>query len=236
MSGAADKHLLALLQKSSFAQLRSDVRSPTQQKVVAYLQMQAQRTNSRVLSAVAVRASEDPFVKVKKMIKDMIIQLTEEANEEAEQKGWCDGELSTNEQTRKEKRAHAAATLGMPTPPLASCRQPPPHPSGLCSGGCARRLSLDAMGCHTRLTRARVLDSRAMEGSKRQKKDPKSWKNDSGAAVAAGARHAHPRPHPRARATLARRVARKPRDATRALRAALKPPMCALMTDAQHIN
>merc|ERR1719199_1215782 len=27
----------------------------------------------------------------------------EEANEEAEQKGWCDTELSTNEQTRKEK-------------------------------------------------------------------------------------------------------------------------------------
>merc|ERR1719230_1217361 len=27
----------------------------------------------------------------------------EEANEEAEHKGWCDTELSTNEQTRKEK-------------------------------------------------------------------------------------------------------------------------------------
>merc|ERR1712139_604352 len=30
-------------------------------------------------------------------------KLMEEANEEAEQKGWCDTELSTNEQTRKEK-------------------------------------------------------------------------------------------------------------------------------------
>merc|ERR1719217_1384404 len=29
----------------------------------------------------------------------------EEANEEAEHKGWCDTELSTNEQTRKEKTA-----------------------------------------------------------------------------------------------------------------------------------
>ena len=27
----------------------------------------------------------------------------EEANEESEHKGWCDTELSTNEQTRKEK-------------------------------------------------------------------------------------------------------------------------------------
>jgi len=56
-----------------------------------------------VLSAVAVRAAEDPFNKVKKMIKDLIVRLMEEANDEAEHKGWCDTELSTNEQTRKEK-------------------------------------------------------------------------------------------------------------------------------------
>merc|ERR1719387_1987309 len=37
------------------------------------------------------------------MIKDLVIKLMEEANEEAEHKGWCDTELSTNEQTRKEK-------------------------------------------------------------------------------------------------------------------------------------
>ena len=47
----------------------------------------------------------DPFAKVKKTIKDLIVKLVEEANEEAEHKGWCDTELSTNEQTRKEKIA-----------------------------------------------------------------------------------------------------------------------------------
>merc|ERR1719240_380132 len=41
--------------------------------------------------------------KVKKMIKDLIVKLMEEANAEAEHKGWCDTELSTNEQTRKQK-------------------------------------------------------------------------------------------------------------------------------------
>jgi uncharacterized protein YoxC len=56
-----------------------------------------------VLSALAVRVTDDPFSKVKKMIKDLIVRLMEEANEEAEHKGWCDTELSTNEQTRKEK-------------------------------------------------------------------------------------------------------------------------------------
>merc|ERR1719197_848413 len=44
------------------------------------------------------------------MIKDLITKLMEEANEEAEHKGWCDTELSTNEQTRKEK-TEAAETL-----------------------------------------------------------------------------------------------------------------------------
>merc|ERR1711933_647445 len=39
-----------------------------------------------------------------------ITRLMEEANEEAEHKGWCDTELSTNEQTRKEK-TEAVETL-----------------------------------------------------------------------------------------------------------------------------
>jgi len=63
-----------------------------------------------VLSALATRVSDDPFQKVKKMIKDLIVRLMEEANEEAEHKGWCDTELSTNEQTRAEK-TEAVETL-----------------------------------------------------------------------------------------------------------------------------
>merc|ERR1719506_2255578 len=37
------------------------------------------------------------------MIKDLVVKLMEEANGEAEHKGWCDTELATNEQTRKAK-------------------------------------------------------------------------------------------------------------------------------------
>merc|ERR1719181_2495144 len=75
--------------------------------------------NSRLLATLAARASDDPFVKVKKMIKDLIIRLQEEANEEAEHKGWCDTELSTNEQTRKEK-TEAVETLTAETDELTA--------------------------------------------------------------------------------------------------------------------
>jgi len=110
VSGNADKHLPSMLQKTSLAQLRSDLNAQAQSRVAKFLQSRAKQLNSRVLSAIAVRASDDPFKKVKKMIKDLIVRLMEEANEEAEHKGWCDTELSTNEQTRKEK-TEAVETL-----------------------------------------------------------------------------------------------------------------------------
>jgi hypothetical protein len=102
VSGNADKHLPGLVQ-TSFAQLRADSASMNQQRVASYLREQADSLGSRVLSALATRVESDPFSKVKKMIKDLIVKLMEEANDEASHKGWCDTELSTNEQTRKEK-------------------------------------------------------------------------------------------------------------------------------------
>merc|ERR1719310_1452473 len=67
---------------------------------MSYLQGRAQKLGSRYLSLVAARAADDPFKKVKKMIKDLIVKLMEEANEEADKKGFCDAELATNKQTR----------------------------------------------------------------------------------------------------------------------------------------
>ena len=60
-------------------------------------------TGSRVLSLLAERVESDPFAKVKQMIKYLIVKLMEEAHDEAEHKRWSDTELSTNEQTHKEK-------------------------------------------------------------------------------------------------------------------------------------
>jgi hypothetical protein len=104
VSGAAGKHLPSMIQhKTSLAQFRSDPSSPSQFKVAIYLQDRARQLNSRILGALADRVEKDPFKKVKKMIKDLIDKLMEEANEEAAHKGWCDTELATNEKTRKEK-------------------------------------------------------------------------------------------------------------------------------------
>ena len=64
-------------------------KNPSQARVAEFLREKGSAINSRVLSALAVRVAEDPFVKVKKMIKDLIVRLMEEANEEAEHKGWC---------------------------------------------------------------------------------------------------------------------------------------------------
>ena len=45
------------------------------------------------------RKEENKDFQVKKMIKDFIVELMEEANEEAEHQIWCNTETSTNEQT-----------------------------------------------------------------------------------------------------------------------------------------
>merc|ERR1719217_1085601 len=113
VSGAGDKHLPALLQTkkkkaSALMQLRGEQNSPLQERVADFLSGRAKDTNSQLLALVASKVAEDPFKKVKKMIKDLVVKLMEEARAEAEHKGWCDTELTTNQQTRDSKSADVA--------------------------------------------------------------------------------------------------------------------------------
>jgi len=103
VSGSGDKHLPGLIQTSSYVQLRSTAQSSAQQAVAIFLEDKAERTGSRILALLADKVQADPFKKIVKMIKDMITKLTEEANEEAEHKGFCDSELGANKQTRDTK-------------------------------------------------------------------------------------------------------------------------------------
>ena len=110
VSGNADKHLPGLLQRPALVQLRAQLTSANPQRVASYHPERARTLGSCVLSALAVRVKSDLFAKVEKMIKDFIVKLMEEVNEEAEHKGWCDTELFTDEQARKEK-TEAVETL-----------------------------------------------------------------------------------------------------------------------------
>jgi len=113
VKGNAETYLPKFVQTRTRAlvSLRMQSRNDDAQgRVAEYLAQRSKMLESRVLAALATRASNDPFDKVKKMISDLILKLMEEANSEAEHKGWCDTELGTNEKTRTEK-TEAVETL-----------------------------------------------------------------------------------------------------------------------------
>jgi len=107
VAGANALTLVQVKNKVSLVQLRSSVRNPAQDAVASFLQQQADKTGSKLLSLIAAKAGSDPFVKVKKMIREMITKLMEEANEEASHKAFCDTEMGTNKQTRDKKTAQS---------------------------------------------------------------------------------------------------------------------------------
>merc|ERR1719313_1486833 len=107
VAAANAKTLFVQKKAASLVQLRSSVRNPVQDAVANFLQQQADKTGSKLLSLIAAKAGSDPFVKVKKMIREMITKLMEEANAEAEHKAFCDTEMGTNKQTRDKKTSQS---------------------------------------------------------------------------------------------------------------------------------
>merc|ERR1712190_445060 len=65
VAGNAEKHLPSLLQTkaSAFARLRADLSTQAQARMAVYLHKRAKQLNSRILSTLAARISEDPFSK-----------------------------------------------------------------------------------------------------------------------------------------------------------------------------
>ena len=63
-------------------------------KLISIFRDAGKKFKSPVLSTLALKVAEDPFVKIKGMIQDMIEKLLEEEADEANHKGWCDEEIS----------------------------------------------------------------------------------------------------------------------------------------------
>lgn len=104
VSGGADKHLPSMVQ-TALTLLRSDSVSSakSQDRVVKFLAEKATELDSRTLFVMSQKAAADPFGKVRKMIKELIMKLTAEAADESEHKGWCDSEVGSNKIQRDSK-------------------------------------------------------------------------------------------------------------------------------------
>merc|ERR1719272_582785 len=70
------------------------------EKVIKSLVASGNKLGSAILASLAMRVAADPFLKVKKLIQDLIERLVTEAAEEATKKGWCDTEMGKATSTR----------------------------------------------------------------------------------------------------------------------------------------
>jgi len=74
-------------------------------QVLSILREEGKRLSSTVLISLAMKVQADPFVKVKKLIQELIERLIAESTAEATKKGFCDLELSKAEKNRNHRWA-----------------------------------------------------------------------------------------------------------------------------------
>jgi len=71
--------------------------------VINLLRTESKALKSTLLAGLVSKVSADPFAKIKTLIQELIQRLLAEAANEANQKGWCDKEMSAAKQTRDYK-------------------------------------------------------------------------------------------------------------------------------------
>ena len=105
--------------KLSFLQLGSGRNSATEvqkarsvRKVAEFLIQKARKFHSGILSTAALRieTSEDHFVKVRTLIKDLLAKLKDDAEKEAEQKSFCDKAMKAAVSKRDANQAGVEAS------------------------------------------------------------------------------------------------------------------------------
>merc|ERR1719327_2200038 len=105
---AVVKSALRLVKKATVVPSRSD-EDVIRTKLIAIFREAGKKYKSPVLSTLAVKVAEDPFVKIKGMIQEMIEKLLEEEADEANHKGWCDEEISKTVKDRDYRLADVEA-------------------------------------------------------------------------------------------------------------------------------
>lgn len=70
------------------------------QAVIRMLRLSGTKLHSTLLTSLASQITADPFVKIKKLIQDLIERLLQESANEANQKGWCDKAMGDARQKR----------------------------------------------------------------------------------------------------------------------------------------
>ena len=92
-----------------------DAAEGSRSQVVHILRKMAKDSHSYALAQLAARARSDPFGKIRGLVEEMIAKLTKEAAEEADQKSFCDEEISES----KAKQADLSGKLDKTTARIA---------------------------------------------------------------------------------------------------------------------
>merc|ERR1719473_1531631 len=84
-------------------------KADTRTRVLTLLRQRSEELDSPVLAALASKVAADPFVKIKKLIQELIERLLQEAADEANHKGWCDKAFGKAKQARATKAEMVAS-------------------------------------------------------------------------------------------------------------------------------
>merc|ERR1719161_3023872 len=100
LSNTPRMKIASLIKQASEVSSSTSQQAALKEKVVESLVAAGNKLGSVAISALALKISEDPFIKVKKLIQELIERLVTEAAEEATKKGWCDTEMGEAKHNR----------------------------------------------------------------------------------------------------------------------------------------